>query len=78
MKVRVKDSVATKDHYGNKIIDFAGFTGELMSDRTVVFDEKSKRKIPKGWIKQGELEGYDPYSYVFFMDDLEIVEEGEK
>lgn len=75
MRVRVKKSYATKDKYGGKTVDFSGLTGELSQDRVVHFDDESKKKLPKGWIKQAENADYpyDPYSYVFDEEDLEVV-----
>ena len=70
MKVRVKASSLTKDDY----MDFAGFTGELQKDGLVIFDEKSRRKIPKKWIKEAKDKGFDPYTYCFNMDCLEVIE----
>ena len=75
MKVKVKESNTAKDYYGNHIINFAGYSGERQKDGLVIFDEESKRKLPKGWIKQAEREGYDPFSYVFYDSDLEVVGE---
>lgn len=74
MKVRIKESLLVKDTYGNgKIINFAGFTGELQSDGTVIFDEESKKKLPKGWIEEGEREGFNPYGYVVCEENLEYL-----
>ena len=75
MKVKIKESSHTKEHYGsNWEINFAGYTGEYKGN-TVYFDKKSKEKLPKGWIKEGEKLGFDPYAYVVMEEDVEVIDE---
>ena len=77
MLVKVKNT-APVEQIGKRRISFAGLTGELNSDHSVLFDKKSQAKLPKIWVKHGEIEGYDPYMYVFNPNDLEkISEKGE-
>lgn len=78
LRVKLKKSLFTTEHYGNRVLQLANYIFfcdkeeyEKFNFITVTFEDPSK--IPKGWIKQSEREGYNPYIYVVTKDMIEVL-----
>lgn len=82
MIVRLKKSIMTIEHYGKQKWDISKYDficddkefeklKNRESDYTIELRFAEPDKLPKGWINQGEKQGYNPYIYIVRKDMIQ-------
>lgn len=82
MIVRLKKSIMTIEHYGKQKWDISKYDficddkefeklKNRESDYTIELRFAEPDKLPKGWINQGEKQGYNPYIYIIRKDMIQ-------
>lgn len=83
-KCRIIDGTKSLEEYmKGREVDFSGFIGFCDENEYnavseygniyVKFDEVSVKRLPKKYLKDGDILGYDPTAYVFVKREVELI-----